>query len=169
MPKKTPPPTYESVLIDTSFLITLADDTRANHEVAKKYYKDFIRRGITMYLSTIVISEFQQMQPVTDLMVSGNYMPLPFNFEDAIKTAEVAFNLGGTDRRGESRSNCKDDIKLIGQAEANGISLIITDDSGTLFRFCDKLHKASIVKVKPIKLDDGHDSALFNNGQATLV
>lgn len=62
MPKKTPP-TYESVLIDTSFLITLADDTRPNHEVAKKYYKDFIRRGITMRLSTIVISEFQQVQP----------------------------------------------------------------------------------------------------------
>lgn len=168
MSKKIPP-TYESVLIDTSFLITLADDSRSNHEVAKKYYKEFIKREITMYLSTIVISEFQQMQPVTDLVVSGNYMPLAFNFDDAIKTAEVAFNLGGTDRRGENRSNCKDDIKLIGQAEANSISLVITDDSGTLFRFCDKLHKAGIIKVKPIKLDDGYDSALFNNGQASLI
>lgn len=102
-------------------------------------------------------------------MISGNYMTLPYNFDDAIKTAEVAFNLGGFDRRGENRSNCKDDIKLIGQAEANSIGLIITDDSSTLFRFCDKLHKAGIVKVKPIKLDDGYDSALFNNGQATLI
>lgn len=168
MPKNTKP-AYESVLLDTSFLITLADNSRPNHDTAKRYYREFIRRGVTMYLSTIVISEFQQVQPVTDLMVSGNYMPLPFNFEDAIKTAEVAFNLGGMDRRGENRSNCKDDIKLIGQAEANGINLIITDDSGTLFRFNDRLHKASIVKTKPIRLDDGYDSTLFNNGQASLV
>ena len=32
-----PKPRKKSVLIDTSFLITLFDDSRVNHENAKKY------------------------------------------------------------------------------------------------------------------------------------
>lgn len=54
-------------LVDTSFLISLADPGRPNHEVAKRYLREALHRGVPLYLSAIVASEFQVGQPVTDL------------------------------------------------------------------------------------------------------
>lgn len=158
----------QSVMLDTSFLITLANKERVNHDVAVKYHKEFIKRSYDMMLSTIVISEYQQMQTVTDLMVSGNYIPVPFNFEDAIKTAEMAFNVSSDMRASGERANAKDDIKIIAQAEANGFTFLITDDDSTMYKYCKKLNDAGIIKLKPIKLSDGLDMSIFNNGQTGL-
>lgn len=121
-----------------------------------------------MMLSTIVISEYQQMQTVTDLMISGNYIPVPFNFDDAIKTAEMAFNVSSEMRASGERANVKDDLKIIDQAEANGITFLITDDEGTMYKYCKKLYDAGIVKIRPVKLSDGFDASIFNNGQTDL-
>jgi hypothetical protein len=69
----------------------------------------------------------------------------------------------------DSKAEAKDDIKLIAQAEINEITYIITADKKTLFKYCEKLNKAGIAKVKPIVLADGYDSTIFNNGQSALV
>ncbi len=158
-----------SVLVDTSFLITLYNDQRANHQVAKKYHRYFIRNSIVMKLSTIAISEFQQVQPITDLLASSNYIVLPFNIDHALKAAEVAFNLGGMDRRGETAANCKDDIKLVGQASYEEADFLITDDSGTLYRYCKKLKDAGMIGTVPIELASGFDGSIFNSGQTALI
>ena len=121
-----------------------------------------------MYLSVIVISEFHQVQPITDLIASGNYMVLPFNYDDALKTAEVAFNLGGLDRRGESNAKFKDDLKLLGQAKYKGIDFVITEDARTLYRYCKRLNQAKMLDAKPIALKDGFDASHFNGGQSAL-
>lgn len=42
----------DSVLLDTSFLISLSDPNRVHHETAKAYYREFIQRGVPMFLST---------------------------------------------------------------------------------------------------------------------
>lgn len=122
-----------------------------------------------MYLSTIVISEFQQMQSVVDLINSGAYLPLAYNYEDAIKTAELAFNLGGTDRRGDGNPKYKDDLKLMAQAEFNEIDFIITEDESTLARYCEKLKSAGMFSPKVILVKDGFDTSHFNNGQSSLI
>ncbi len=59
----------EGVLLDTSFLITLAkaDGTRPNHEAARRYFDLFAADGHLMYLSTIVASEFHLRQPLAEL------------------------------------------------------------------------------------------------------
>jgi len=49
----------DSVLLDSSFLISLSDDNRADHEVAKQYFYAFIEKGVMMHLSTIVICEYE--------------------------------------------------------------------------------------------------------------
>ena len=49
----------DSVLLDTSALITLCDPNRPHHEAAKAYYREFIQRGTILFLSTIAVSEFQ--------------------------------------------------------------------------------------------------------------
>jgi len=56
-----------SVLLDTSFLISLSDPTRTYHTVAGQYYRECVHRQVPMYLSAIVISEFQVKQAINDL------------------------------------------------------------------------------------------------------
>lgn len=158
-----------SVLVDTSYLITVFNKDRPNHAVALKYHKYFIKNSVRMYLSSIVVSEFQQMQSVVDLINTGNYVQLPYNYEDAVKTADISYNLGGTDRRGDSNPKYKDDLKLMGQAEFNEIDFIITEDESTLARYCEKLSKAGMFKPKIIIVSKGFDTSLFNNGQSTLI
>lgn len=161
--------TNPSVLVDTSFLVHLAKRDSEYHQAAEQYYQAFISKSWRMYLSVIVIAEYQQKQTVTDLMTSGNYLPLPYNFDDAIKTAEIAFNLSDTGREDEeTKANAKDDIKLIATAEVNEITYVITGDQRTLFKYCEKLNAAGIVKVKPIALSDGYDSTILANGQSSL-
>lgn len=160
----------DSVLVDTSFLINLAKSDASYHQVAEQYYKEFINKGFSLMLSVIVIAEYQQGQAVTDLVASGNYRIVPYNYDDAIKTAEIAFNLSDTGRaEDESKANCKDDIKLIAQAETSEITYLITADKKTLYKYCEKLNKADLIKVKAIVLADGFDSTIFNNGQSSLI
>lgn len=158
-----------SVLIDTTFLITLYNKDRNNHGIAKKYFKHFIKKEIKMYLSTIVISEYQQMQPITEIISSGNYLVLPYNYEDAIKTAEIVFHLGGASRKSSHRAQFKDDLKLMGQAAYKGIDFIITEDESTLARYCKKLNDARLFNPKVILLKDGFDTSVFNSGQSSLL
>jgi len=158
-----------SVLVDTSFLIALYDDKYPNHMTAKKYYKYCLDHSITLYISTIVVSEFHQGQPITDIIASGDYRLLPFNFDDAISTADSAYQLGGLDRRGQTAAKCKDDLKLIGQAKNNEVDFIITEDVTTLYRYCERLNGANLLNTKPIALKDGFDPSWFNNGQASLI
>ena len=162
----------QSILVDTSFLITLYDDskTRKNHSVARKYFKYFLNKSIKIYLSVIVIAEFQQIQPITDIVASGNYITLPYNFEDAVATADVAYNLGAASRKDTSRrAQLKDDLKLMGQAVFKKLDFIITEDERTLARYCRKLAGAKMFSPKVIVVSEGFDSGIFSSGQASLL
>ena len=65
-----------SISVDTSFLITLANPTRRNHEVAKTYFRQCLKANVPLYLSAIVASEFQVKQAVNDLP-PRNFIVLP--------------------------------------------------------------------------------------------
>lgn len=164
MPKYVP----KKVLVDTSFLITLFDDKRTNHKVAKQYYKYFIDNDVEMHLSTIVIAEFNQGQPISSVLGTGNFIPLPYNIEDAMRTSEIAFQMGGVEKRGNGNPKYKDDIKLIAQTDVHKIDFIITEDKSTLARYCENLKKGSIISAEAITLVDGYDTSHFNNGQTSL-
>lgn len=56
-----------AILLDTSYLISLADPNRPHHEAAVSYLREALRRGVPLYLSAIAASEFQVKQAVTDL------------------------------------------------------------------------------------------------------
>jgi predicted nucleic acid-binding protein len=59
--------TLDGALVDTSFLISLAKPGEINHAAAVQYYKGCLERQVTLYLSTIVVSEFSMKQSVMDL------------------------------------------------------------------------------------------------------
>ena len=116
-----------SVLLDTSFLICLSSPSRPHHGVAKQYFQAFIASGVTMHLSTIVISEYEVRQRIADLGLA-NFIVLPFNIDDAIATARVFGVMHAARQPGDGRDAVKDDAKLLGQCVVSGVTHFATDD-----------------------------------------
>lgn len=154
-----------SVVIDTGFLIAVFNTKDSNHLAANKFYRFFIRNGFPMIIPTIVISEYVQKAPITDIINTGNFIVAPFNYDDSVKTGEIAFHLSGVERGDGERANAKDDIKIIAQAVNLNASYVITGDAKTMYRYCEKLKSASLVELQPIKLTDGFDGSFFTAGQ----
>ena len=152
-------------LVDTSFLITLADDSRPHHAHAMCYFREAVTRGATLYLSAVVISEFHAKQPITDLPLR-NFRVLPFNIDHAMMTGELSSAI----RRDPSdpRDSVKDDLKLLAQAVCTAIPYVLTEDERTLAKFAKQLEVAGRSGVKAVLLRDGFDRAWFNNGQQGL-
>ncbi len=154
-----------AILVDTSFLISLADPARKHHSIAVNYLREALRCGLPMYLSAIVASEFQVKQAVTDLPLR-NFEVLPFNIDHAMTAGLLMREF----RReaGDDRSAVKDDVKLIAQAICESLTHILTEDAQTLVKYVARLNDAGQCSIRTILLADGFDAAWFNNGQRGL-
>ena len=154
------------VVLDTSFLITLADSSRAHHQAARQYWRFFAEQGVPLFLPTIVVSEFCIKQALPTEIIRACVV-LPFNWEDALKAASLDFTR--FNRTDGSRDALKDDVKIIAQAMTRESAWIITDDTQSLFKYADELRQAGQASFCPIKLDDGFDLSLLNaDGQRHL-
>ncbi|MDP3440014.1 MAG: hypothetical protein Q8R95_10485, partial [Azonexus sp.] len=65
-----------SCIADTSFLISLVDQSRTNYGVAAQYYRMILEQQVSMYFSAIVAAEFDVKQPITDLPLK-NFRSIP--------------------------------------------------------------------------------------------
>ena len=156
-----------AVLLDTSFLISLVDGNRANHSVAAQYYRLMLEQQCPMYFSAIVVAEFAIGQPITDLPLK-NFRFIPFNVPHSVEAARL-WNMIIKHDDGDDRAVVRDDIKLIAQAAHEHISVILTEDAKTLYKYCERLRSAGMLRVRAIKLVDGFDSsALREDGQRGL-
>lgn len=77
-----------SVLLDTSFLISLVDRNRVHHNIAAQYYKLLLEQQAPIYFSAIVAAEIAIKQPITDLPLK-NFRPIPFNIPHSIESARI--------------------------------------------------------------------------------
>ena len=149
-------------LVDTSFLISLADPARPHHDAAALYFREALRRGAPLYLSAIAASEFQVKQAVTDLPLR-NLIVLPFNFDHAMTAGLLMRQL---DRDAHDRRDVvKDDIKLIAQAVCESVSHVLTEDKQTLAKYVRRFNEAGQSAIKVVLLADGFDAAWFDDGQ----
>jgi len=150
------------VVVDTSYLITLADSARPHHQTARRYWVHFTDQGIPIYLPTIVVSEFYHRQAIPpDILRSC--VVLPFNWEDAVFSASLPFKEGKSGD--ENRDALKDDIKILAQAAVREAAYVITDDRKSFFRFGTMMQEKELGSFQSIKLEDGFDPAFFNEGQ----
>ncbi|BFI94872.1 MAG: hypothetical protein RSP_03820 [Rhodanobacter sp.] len=157
-----------SVLLDTSFLITLVNANRPHHAVAMQYYRHMLQNDVTMYFSAIVASEFGIKQHITELPL-GNFRPLNFNIPHGQKAAFIWNQLGRRDP-GDLRHAVRDDVKLIAQADHEAIAFILTEDESTLYKYCERLRNAGHIQTRAIKLADGFNAyALNEDGQASIA
>lgn len=154
-----------SVLLDTSFLITLADPNRPHHETAKAYFREAVHRQIPMYLSVIVISEFQVKQAINDLPLR-NFVVLPFNVDHAMSCGILIRQLQRDPS--DDRVRVKDDYKLIAQCECEGISHLLSEDESTLVKYLARAQTPGQMVTRSILLKAGFDMSWFENGQYRL-
>jgi predicted nucleic acid-binding protein len=156
-----------SVLLDTSFLISLVDSSRPNHSIAAMFYRMMLDQNLTMYFSAIVAAEISIKQPITDFPLK-NFRTVPFNILHAVEAGRIWNALGARDS-GDARGAIRDDVKLIAQADHESIAFIITEDASTLFKYCERLRSAGSVKVRAVKLEDGFNANAFRmDGQKEL-
>ena len=157
------------VLLDTSYLITLSDPTRANHATAKQYFVKLIQRGVMMYLSTIVVSEFEVKQQVDDLGLH-NFIVLPFNIDDAKAAASLTLAAVAARPEGYPRNTVKDDVKLLAQCEISGISHFLTDDDKCVTHI-ETLRKTYGTRALPFGVfcGDAYSEAWFNAGNQNAL
>jgi hypothetical protein len=154
------------ILLDTSFLITLADPNRAHHQAAREYWRYVTEQAIPIFLPTIVVSEFSIKQEIPPDILSACVV-LPFNWDDAIQAAKLDFSK--LPRGSATRDALKDDVKIIAQAIVKDAAWIITDDTRSLYKFAQGLKTAGAAKFRVIKLADGFDVASFDpQGQRRL-
>ncbi len=150
------------VLLDTSYLITLAGNQRPHHDAARKYWRHFTESQTPIYLSTIVVSEFCMRQEIDRLLLRCCVV-LPFNWDDALCAAGLDWKQ--LRPPGVERDALKDDIKIIAQAARIDAEFVITDDSDSFHRYCEIFRNAGKVSFSAIKLADGFDRAFLNGGQ----
>jgi hypothetical protein len=148
----------KSVLLDTSFVISLVDDSRENHQKAVQFYKYFIENKIAMILSSIVTSEFCTKQDITDLPLN-NFKPLPFNIPDSYHISSL-FDDIYKNRDGQNRACVKDDYKILSQCVFNKIDYFITEDFN-LHKKVLNLKSSKKLHLTSLHLPDGYEVA-FN-------
>jgi len=149
------------VVLDTSYLITLADPGRTHHIAARNYWRHFTENTIPIYVPTIVISEFYIKQQIPPDILRACVI-LPFNWDDAVKAAELDFSK--IDRQEESRASLKDDVKIIAQAIVKDSAWIITDEKRAFYNFACELKEAGKAQFQPLKLVDGFDISYLEPG-----
>lgn len=154
-----------SVLLDTSFLITLADPARHHHGTAIWYFRELVHRQIPIYLSTIAISEFQVKQSVNDLPLR-NMIVLPFNIDHAMSCGVLVGRFPKD--AGDDRVRVKDDLKLIAQTECEGITHLLSEDQNSLVKYLERAKGEGHQVAVPILLVGGQDASWFENGQWRL-
>jgi hypothetical protein len=155
-----------SALLDTSFLITLSDPARKNHSAAVSYYRECVRRQVPMYLSTIVVSEFQVKQAINDLPLR-NFVVLPFNVDHAMRCGLIIRQMARDPE--DDRVRVKDDFKLLAQCDCEAISHLFSEDASTLAKYLDRARDSGLAITTAVLLRDGFDAAWFENGQTRLV
>ncbi|WP_396433132.1 hypothetical protein [Limnohabitans sp.] len=155
-----------SVLLDTSFLISLSDLSRPHHAAAMAYYRECVRRQVAMYLSTVVVSEFQMRQAIHDLPLR-NFVMLPFNVDHAMRCGLMIRQMPRD--AGDDRVRVKDDFKLLAQCDCESITHLISEDAGTLAKYLERARETSLATTQVVLLRDGFDAAWFENGQTRLL
>lgn len=120
----------ESVLLDSSFCIRLLKSDADFHQNAVDYFEYFLERGIEMYLSTIVVSEYAVGDNPDNLLSLNSFRLLEFDYADAKKSGQFLMTLRNLGKFGDfgDRKVVINDIKLFSQIHNRNIDAFITKD-----------------------------------------
>ncbi len=138
----------DGVLLDTSFFLRFLNEKDALFEKADKYYKNFLEKRITLFISTISIAEYCVGGSIDQLPLK-NIIVLPFNIIHAQKSGEYARILYENRQKGQiivnERSIIINDAKLFAQADSEAqINYFATSDTRSLSLFNSIKNKTNL-------------------------
>jgi hypothetical protein len=159
------------LLVDTSYLISFADPNRRYHAAAVDWFRYCVEQGLVLELSTLVASEFEVGQPITDLPLR-NFHVMPFNLPHARKAAELlkALRSGKIHRDETDRRDCViNDLKILGQAVSEGVDFMLTEDATTLAKYARRLKEGGFCSLRVVLLKGGFDAGLLESPDQQLL
>lgn len=118
----------KSVLLDNSFVIRLLKKDDLFHQNVVDYYQYFLEKGVVMYLSTIVISEYAVADDPINLLLLKSFRILEFDYLDAKISGEFYRILKDETSLRESteRKVIINDVKLFAQIQNRKIDAFIS-------------------------------------------
>jgi predicted nucleic acid-binding protein len=144
------------VSLDTSFLISFADPGRPHHAAAIEYFRYCLNQNFPMWISVVAAGEFEVGEPVSDLPLR-KFQIQTYTLAHAIKAAALFKIIRETavESPEESRRIIINDLKILAQAEEDGISVILTEDASTLSRLATRLLQRQAISVRVLLLANG--------------
>lgn len=146
------------VTLDTSFLITLADNQREHHAVAVNYFRHCVVHNVPMYVSAIAAGEFAVKQPLTDLPLQ-NFRLRAYDLVQAQRSA-LLYNLNRQYQPAvpDGPRNCViNDLKILAQAVEDEVSVLLTEDRNTLAKIAQRLCDEGLITLRVVLLKDGFE------------
>lgn len=124
----------KSVLLDNSFVTRLLKSDDEFHQNVVEYFEYFLNNGITLYLSTIVVSEYAVADNPDHLLSLNSFRILEFDYHDAKTSGKFYEILKGNEqvRANEKRNVIINDVKLFAQIYNRKIDAFITKDRKAL-------------------------------------
>lgn len=149
----------KSILVDNSFVIRLLKKDDPFHQNVLDYYKYFLERGVVMYLSTIVISEYAVADDPINLLSLNSFRILEFDYLDAKISGEFYSVLKDDTNLRESmeRKVIINDVKLFAQIQNRKIDAFISKDLKAISKMYNPLKSKGMVSFdyydlsKPLK------------------
>jgi len=136
-----------SVLLDTSFLMHIINRKDEFHKNAMGYFRYFSDYQITMFVSTITISEYAVVcdtQIFKDLQVLKF---IDFNYSDALKAGRyTSFLKKHTKPTKNGRSIAVNDLKLLAQLDNRKINAFVSNDQKLKVKAFDPLCNNKLLK-----------------------
>lgn len=150
-----------SVILDTSFMIRLLNESDSLHLNAKGYFRYFLENNIPMYFSTISIAEYCVIGDFEDLPFR-NIRILPFNIFHAEKAGEFAKILFDA-RKGKSievpnRLIIPNDSKLFAQgAYEKDVKYFVTSDVKSK-KYIDAIQASTRAEIEHLDINTPYSS-----------
>lgn len=135
----------KSVLLDNSFVTRLLKSDDEYHQNVVEYFEHFLNKGITMYLSTIVVSEYAVADNPDNLLGLNAFQILEFDYRDAKLSGNFYSILkdNRTVRENEQRAVIINDLKIFAQLQNREIDAFITKDRKALGKMITPLKETN--------------------------
>ncbi|MFP5439205.1 MAG: hypothetical protein ACLGH8_15605 [Bacteroidia bacterium] len=133
-----------NILLDNSFVTRLLKSDDQYHQNVVEYYEYFLQKGIIMYLSTIVVSEYSVADNPDNLLALKAFQLLEFDYGDAKLSGEYFAFLKDDSllREIEERKVIINDLKLFSQIHNRNIDAFITKDRRALSKMINPLSES---------------------------
>lgn len=145
------------VMWDTSALISLVDKKRANHEIAENCYRKLLEHDELQLVSSIALSEYAVQAAPSSLLQNLDFCIQEFNLNHALTAAKFKkITMEEKDLRSQenTRKVIVNDTQLIGQAHAENVEVILTEDASTFYKTVAKLRDKGVITLKAVLLND---------------